>query len=302
MSKKEEDILCALRKQFLYYSGVSEDCFLTLGEAKTNECIYYLYRVEYNLKNGYKKHLCDYTKDRVPTKTGLIPMAALRSSATLTYNLFGDDVCQIKAPKSWGIESGEYELVRYEWKHRTIGRSRANLDAYLKSGNCHLFVEMKLLEPLVETHNFSSLQKYVKHRDCPDVFKRAFLSFTNEDKKPRHFDTFQMLKHLLAIYNFLKREGYTERQKVVLLNCHWKPSDKYNQEHNNYSRRTKTLESTYAAFDDSAKDFLNMNETFQNYFDKQNLNVDLVLAICDHRKLINIIDKEKDEYLKRYDI
>lgn len=301
MGKKEEDILCELRNRFLYYSGVSEDRFLTQSKAKTNERIYYLKKVEYNLKKGYKKHLCNYTKDRVPTKSGVIPMAALRSSAALTYNLFGDDFCQIKAPKSWGIESKDYKIVRYEWKYRTIGRSRANLDAYLHQGNCHLFVEMKLLEPLVETHDFPSLQKYLKHSDCPGIFKCAFLCFADEQNKPKHFDTFQMLKHLLAIYNYFKRERYTERQKVVLLNCHWKPSENYIQKHNNYSRRTKSLEDTYAAFNDSAKKFLNLNEHFQIFFDEENLNVDLVLAICDHRELKRIIG-EDDEYLKRYDI
>lgn len=54
MGKKEEDILCELRNRFLYYSGVSEDRFLTQSKAKTNERIYYLKKLNIILRKVIK--------------------------------------------------------------------------------------------------------------------------------------------------------------------------------------------------------------------------------------------------------
>ncbi|MBR5674310.1 MAG: hypothetical protein IKW97_07910 [Muribaculaceae bacterium] len=304
MSNKEKDILEALKNKLIETAGISEDDFLSENdECKTQNCIYYLRDLKDNLQKdqkNYSMHLENYSKkDTGRNRYNVIPMAALRSSAALIYNILGDDdECELnfEALSDSSIElnliSGKYQL-QYEWKYKTISRSRANIDAHLSNeeNNCHLFIEMKMLEPLTKTHPFDSYSSYKNSSDCPDVFKDAFDYFVG--KKLEYFDACQMIKHLLAIYNYFKDNPPKETQNVVLLNCHWEPL--------NHCVNGISLKDTYTAFDNFAKEFESMRDCFQEKLFAK-LNVNLVLAHCTHSDLKKMVGKENDEYLKRYEI
>lgn len=319
MTLKEKDILDALKIALKQASNksdskVTDNDFLqqgyrTDGGESSENCIYYLDDYRKNIRS-FSKHCPEY-KDAQggelnKNRWGLVPMAALRSSAALTYNIFGDDSCCHINENRWHLCLGLYRL-KYEWQSETINGHMANLDAHLYQDNCHLFVEMKMLEPLTRLHPFKSYQQY-QESDCPKEFKKAFDKFMEEP--PLHFDAFQMLKHLLAIYNHFKKTKYNGRQKVVLLNCHWEPSNTYINDHI-YSKRTISLEETYKEFQNTAQNtvqstayrfiaMLDGDINFKSLFD--DINVDLELATCDHHELIKIVGKENDNYLKRYDI
>ena len=313
MTLKEKDILDALKIALKLASNTSESRvtdndflqqgYRTDGGESSENCIYYLDDFRKNIQS-FSKHCLEY-KDAPggelnKNRWGLVPMAALRSSAALTYNIFGDDSCCLINENKWHLCPGLYTL-KYEWQSETINGHMANLDAHLHQGNCHLFVEMKMLEPLTRLHPFKTYQQY-KDSDCPCEFKKAFDEFMKEKEPPLHFDAFQMLKHLLAIYNHFKNNKYEGRQKVVLLNCHWEPSKFYVDNHI-YSNRTISLKETYEKFQDTADRFIAMQNgdiNFRSLFD--GIGVDLELATCDHRKLIQIVGKENDKYLKRYEI
>ena len=309
MTVKEKDILEALKealKQATIASDnkVTDNDFLqqgyrTDGGESSENCIYYLEDYQKNI-NYSSNHIGEYDDaqggERRTNRWGLVPMAALRSSAALTYNIFGDKpYCRIYGNK-WHLCPGDY-LLEYEWQSETIKGHMANLDAYLHNGDCHLFVEMKMLEPLTRFHPFKSYQQY-KDSDCPNEFINAFDSYM--DTPPLHFDAFQMIKHLLAIYNHFKKTKHNDRQQVVLLNCHWEPSEDYKNKHSFYSNRTISLEVTYNDFKETAKRFNNMQKDFMPLFDK--VGVDLLLEACDHRYLKELVGKADDDYLARYEI
>ena len=304
MNEKEKDILEALRIQLVSTKRVTEDDFLDVKEnRKTEKCIYYLKRYEDNVISC-KQHLKEFKngkggETKFNKRWQVIPMASLRSSAALTWNIFGDDLCCSINTNKWHLCPGEY-LLEYEWQSETINGHMANLDAYLRNGDCHLFVEMKMLEPLTRLHPFKSYQQY-KDSNCPKEFIKAFDTFM--DTPPLHFDAFQMIKHLLAIYNYFKKTKHNGRQKVVLLNCHWEPTENYISDHI-YSNRTISLKKTYEDYQETAKRFIALQEVdnvnFKSVFD--GINVDLELAYCKHDELIDIVGKKSDRYLKRYEI
>ena len=301
MSEKEKDILDALKNQLIRTTCVNEEDFFEINEdSKTQNCIYYLRNYQDNLlactnhKEEYKK---GGGRELFKNNWDVIPMASLRSSAALTWNIFGDEAtCHID--NAWNLSAGEYKL-KYEWNEsETILGHYANLDARLHCDNFYLFVETKMMEPLTRTHPFKSIDKYLVEGVCPKEFRNAIIDF--QTKEPEFFDAFQMIKHLLAIYNYFRKMESTSRKKVVLLNCHWEPSEDYKNGHNSYSNRTISLKDTYKRFKDTADRFNRMKKGFIPLFDI--IGVDLELATCDHRELIKIVGKEDDKYLKRYDI
>ena len=306
MNEKEKDILEALRKKLLSTKHVIEEDFLDVNDNnKTQKCIYYLRRYEDNVF-ACKNHSEDFDNGRggetkFNKRWQVIPMASLRSSAALTWNIFGDEkTCLLK--QKWNLSAGEY-VLNYEWnKSETIPGHYANLDAYLHNDdNCHLFVEMKMLEPLTRSHPFNSIDRYLEKDICPEAFQKAIIDF--QKKEPLFFDAFQMIKHLLAIYNYCKKMEYKKRQKVVLLNCHWEPSEDYKNKHSFYSNRTISLEETYKEFKKTADRFVAMLDGDINFKALFNdIKVDLELAYCKHDELIDIVGKKNDRYLERYEI
>lgn len=154
-------------------------------------------------------------------------MASVVSSSAMTFNLLGNEPVEITSGTL--IPHGKYE-VQYEKQMYTIRRrcNPANLDAFLsdKLGKTAVFCEMKFLEwlgspgalkdaYLGESYFFKPDNSAVGFPiDAYSAFRDVIMALTDRvvpDKKTghnlhhsifAHYDAWQMLKHLLAIYNY----------------------------------------------------------------------------------------------------
>ena len=155
-------------------------------------------------------------------------MASIVSSSAMTFNLLGNNPINVISDKL--VPGGIYE-VQYEKQMYTVkkGSNPANLDAFLsnKHKKVAVFCEMKFLEwlgspgalkdsYLDENYFFKPDNSAVGHPiDAYSVFYDVIMNLTARivpDKKNpghnlhqsifTHYDAWQMLKHLLAIYNY----------------------------------------------------------------------------------------------------
>ena len=155
-------------------------------------------------------------------------MASIVSSSAMTFNLLGNNPINVISDKI--VPGGIYE-VQYEKQMYTVkkGSNPANLDAFLsnKHKKVAVFCEMKFLEwlgspgalkdsYLDENYFFKPDNSAVGHPiDAYSVFYDVIMNLTArivpDKKKPghnlhqsifTHYDAWQMLKHLLAIYNY----------------------------------------------------------------------------------------------------
>lgn len=278
-----------------------EDFWKKNGNITTNKAEYYLidYLKNINCDSMNKRHERSYRDaqggELRPNRWGVTPMASLRSSAALAYNIFGNkETCEL-VENPWDLIRGEYSLT-YEWKEaETIRGHRANIDVHLsnnESGN-HLFVEMKMFEPLVKNHPFKSYEQYKTNGNIPKPILKAFEDF---DKNPsEYFDAFQMIKHLLALYNYFKSKN--NAQKVALVNCHWKP--KRYVDYENQNRNAISLKEKYERYNECAKRFVENSAVVELF---KQINVELMLDTCTHFELLKVLGKESDDYFKRYEI
>ncbi len=155
-------------------------------------------------------------------------MASIVSSSAMTFNLLGNEPIEITSGTL--IPHGKYE-VQYEKQMYTVkrGSNPANLDAFLSntSGKTAVFCEMKFLEWLSSPGTLKDAYLDESYFFKPDnaavgfpidaysAFHDVIMKLTDrivpDKKKPghnlhhsvfAHYDAWQMLKHLLAIYNY----------------------------------------------------------------------------------------------------
>ena len=164
-------------------------------------------------------------------------MGSIASSSAMSFNLLGNGPVVI--PEDYALPAGAYEL-QYEKKMFTIcaGTYPANLDAFLsdESSKTAIFCEMKQLEwldppkKLKDTYRnrryyFVSDETAVNFPiDAFDVFQ----SVIDEVKQAAftHYDAWQMLWHLLAIYNYT---SYTTQKAVDAFSEYHSMAGKYNR-------------------------------------------------------------------------
>ena len=174
---------------------------------------------------GSKKAIC-------PPK-----MASVVSSSALTFNLLGNDPAVI--PGDHLLPSGVYD-VQYEKKLYTIcaGKYPANLDAFLsnEADKTAIFCEMKMLEwldppkKLKDTYRkrpyyFVSDETAVNFPiDAFEVFRSVIDEVIAADFV--RYDAWQMLWHLLAIYNYT---SYTTQKAVDAYSEYPSMAGKYNR-------------------------------------------------------------------------
>lgn len=155
-------------------------------------------------------------------------MASIVSSSAMTFNLLGNDPITVFSDSV--IPIGKYN-VQYEKQMYTVkkGSNPANLDAFLsnESAKTAVFCEMKFLEWLSSPGKLKDAyldEDYYFKPDntsvgCPinayevfhDVITKLIGGTVPDKKKPGHnllcsifdhYDAWQMLKHLLSIYNY----------------------------------------------------------------------------------------------------
>lgn len=184
-----------------YYKNYEDNLFCKLGK---------------KAKEAYKKGSGGETKPTKRTIKGNVieipaKMASIVSSSALTFNLLGNDPAVVMSDKH--IPQGEYD-VAFEKKMFTLkrGGSPANLDAFLSDskGKNAVFCEMKFLEWLTkpgdlndayldESRFFEPDNSAVDNPvDAYKVFKNVIEKLNEKKWK---YDVWQMLKHIIAIYN-----------------------------------------------------------------------------------------------------
>ena len=150
----------------------------------------------------------------------------IRSSAAMIFNLLGNDDVIIKSNTI--IPSGIYKK-EFEKKLKTVKRSgrKANLDAWLYNDNCEIFIESKCLEwlqsynkPLKEAYTKDTTRYYFP--ETAELFREI-----GNDILLSQYDSCQMFRHTLAIYNYLKEpKKQVANKKIYLVNVVWEPDEK----------------------------------------------------------------------------
>ena len=230
-------------------------------------------------------------------------LASVGSSAALPINLLGiNKTCQLKdTPASWNVNHGKYALT-YEYKSKTIRRARANIDVYLHNGNDHVFIEMKMLEPLKRTSTKLSEAYFRKESYANEQAYKVFRHLFDEAIKANRFDRIQMTKHLLGIYNKFAKERPNELQHVILLNCYWKPSDDFCEQRLPYQRLDLTEH--YSLYQTEANDFTS-DVSKANVLDLfRSVNVVMQTDSLKAKDMLDYLDlsDRRKGYLTRYNV
>lgn len=307
----EKTILSELRYRLLSLGIITTNDFLSQNSKDSH--YYYLDKYNKNLITKMdQQHINEYSSgdgNELIDNSRPAKMKALRSSSALTFNLIGNKNVKVKTAK-YGINVGQYN-VQFEKKFKTlVGSSKpATLDACLISDDKKSCVlcEMKMfewlsLQPPIISSSYLIKNKYYDVNSFL-VFETIFNKIKQSPNKIR-YDSPQMLKHLLGIYNTLhdaKNDPESEFhtiKKVTLLNCVWELENisllkNYCTE---YLTMVQQEHNEYIIFRTSAQPII---ELFKNQ-----LNINLELHFVNHKEFINILDKSQTEldYLSRYSI
>lgn len=295
---------------------------------KWNEAYpYYFEELENNLiyemlsivRESYEKGSGNEFKNRAYKGKELPPkMHALKSSSAMTFNIFGNgDEKKSKyiyiniINNKHNLPQGKYKLT-YEEKLRALG-SPANLDVCLssESENAILFFEMKMTEWLVggpsplrvaynpKNHGDSYpeeiavlFDKYIEKEKDSDDYK-IYHSEKNGDNfkcTKQYFDVFQIIKHMLGIYNH-KDEPL---KKIILVIGYWTLPDgllKDVAQKNNYEYIKTEFEKEVDEFI-SCVEYKNAVELFKpESFEVKRMTVS---------QIVDCIGKSSIKGLKRY--
>ncbi len=265
---------------------------------------YYLYSLSDNLCEPMSaKSYTEYYNGNGTELNG--KMKALRSSSAMTYNIFCNDE-KIICRGGYGISSGTYSLS-FEKKLPTLKTNRppmANLDAFLiKDDNSEIIAcEMKMFEWLSknnsELKDAYSTKEYYKNEKIYVAFSDLIDCLKKEKScKPKmnRYDCFQMLKHLLAVYNYCIETK--DIKKFTLVNCVWEL---------NNSIIDADVEK-YKKYTAAHKEEINEANEFINLISRPLMNelktdVDFEVKYIPLHEFIKLFDipQERLKYLRRY--
>lgn len=307
----ETIILKELRKRLLTLEIINSNDFLSQNPEDSH--YYYLDKYEKNLITKMDmQHFEEYSSgdgNELIDNSRPAKMKALRSSSALIFNLIGNKSVKVKTAK-FGIDKGYYS-VQYEKKFKTlVGSTKpASLDACLISldkSSCVL-CEMKMFEWFaIQSPKISD--SYLNQKRYFDTasfneFHDIFAAMIKSPNKVR-YDSPQMLKHLLGIYNTLldaknnpDSDFYSVR-KITLLNCVWELENISLLKNNckDYLVMVQQEHNEYNIFRTRIQPIIDL---FKNKF-----NVDFELYYVTHKEFIELLDKSQPEenYLSRYNI
>lgn len=215
-----------------YYCELLKRKFLATGKIQDNEIRgYQTKKLEKNLFTDMStKTLKEYdNSDGDEIRKGRINK--IRSSAAMIYNLLGND--NVVISKNRFLPAGEYQK-EFEKKYQSINvinkktnrPYEANLDAWLYNDDCEIFIESKCMEWLQNSYDKELAKSYVKYSSKYFHQKSAELFRTVGNEIPlSQYDSSQMFRHTLAIYNYLMDHPKTDK-RIFLVNVVWEPDEK----------------------------------------------------------------------------
>lgn len=222
-------------------------------------------------------------------------MNHIRSSSAMIYNLLGNSGVEIK--ENTLLPAGVYEK-RFEQQISTLESSSraANLDAWLCNDKAEIFIEAKCLEWIENGTDVRLKDKYFKSENY--FYKRTADVFIKTGRliSCSQYDSCQMFKHTLAIYNDLLERVVTNK-KIYLVNVVWELPE-YEKLNSNFLKRYRLQEELehleFEYFRDNMKDIISLiAEETKCVFEIKYLTVK---EFCD---LINYHKYQKN-YLNRY--
>ena len=227
----------------------------------------------------------------------------IRSSSAMIYNLLGNSDVEIMdnpiLPK--GNYKKEFEKQIYtlkKLKNPVLAKRQkpANLDAWLHNENAEIFVESKCLEWLENRKERELSSGYRKpYRYTYDDSSDMFIS-ASKQISCQQYDSCQMFKHTLAIYNHL-RENNIRGKKIILANVVWelpKNESLPKEIQKRYDMQLELEHIEFAYFKKQVKDVIDL-------FPKDTgCSFDIVyISVKDFIGMIKY-DDEKRKYLERY--
>ena len=240
-------------------------------------------------------------------------MYALYSSSAMTFNIFGNERCVFHD----GIfEYNQYEIT-YEKQLETLHpppphyqTTPAHFDAMLTSPDSSeiLFFEMKMIEwlrgKLSTLSNAYLREKRYFYPDSFPVFRSMFWDLIDHSLNKTQdyvshckvYDVFQMSRHLLAIFNFI-RKAKNKPKLVRLINCIWMLNDPTILGDKECEYR-ETLSKSQAEFDS----FKKATKPVMALFTQMNVAFDI--QYISHKDLLYNMAKNDEEkvFLDRYSI
>lgn len=255
-------------------------------------------------------------------------MRALYSSSAMTYNIFSvDDCCErkvdIRGIKDCKLPEGRYNL-EFEKKLRALTNS-ACLDVYLESDKSDnsdsiILFEMKMTEWILDYPSLISdsynpqlakmpreiaelLDEYIEKEN--GEYKKYYRKQKNGNYKvfykaiTTYFDVFQIIKHILGIYNgmFCTTE-HLKAKNVVLVIGLWTISDKaYFDDNDKFEKYLKIQKEMFAEIEKFKE---KLSKVIQLFKDKHVAFKVEAIPVADIISCINKNDNADREYLKRY--
>ena len=234
-------------------------------------------------------------------------MRALYSSSAMTYNIFtSKDRKKLKLKESEIIYNLEFE------KSLPALSTHAKLDACIESEDVIVYFEMKMREWLIGGP--SSLPKTYMDANIPSQIKGLFeKDIKKENNKPvtiendekfkcsnHYFDVFQIIKHVLGIYNAIQNEKFPKMKKIRLVIGYWTiPDDLFDDKNPKQNKQKVKYGNIKIGMEEEIDRFIeNFNDIKETLFG----NYDFEIRRMTVKEIVNCLDKSPKEikYLKRY--
>lgn len=215
-----------------YFCELLKRKFLTTGEISDTEIKGFQTKdIDKNLYHSMSdKTKSEYkNSDGDELKKGRIDM--IRSSAAMIYNLLGND--DVVLEKNKYLPEGKYKK-EFEKKYKSINYINretnepyaANLDAWLHNDSCEIFIESKCMEWLQNNSEKELGISYIRNTskyffpDSAEMFRTV-----GTEIPCSQYDSCQMFRHTLAIYNYLRDHPEKKTKKIYLVNVVWEPDE-----------------------------------------------------------------------------
>lgn len=276
------------------------------GESRTRR-LYYLRNLEDNLYEP----MSDVHRSEYGSGSGgelEWKMSSIRSSSAMTFNLLGNGKATIKG----GDLAGHYDVV-YEYQLPTLENNPhpANLDAYLRGNGTDIYCEMKMLEWLNTPHHAlrdayrlgegyflsveetESFTKMFRRLACVRVCGKGRKSEWLSDGR---YDSLQMAKHLLAIYNRVSLDVNYRPKRIILLNCVWEMTnpEKLGKYETKYLEMLEEEHDGFSSFRDIA-----MRE-IGPLFEAYGIELDIRYISATNLMKLIVLDPAQAKFLARY--
>ena len=279
-----------------YFCELLKNKFLQTGYIQEDEIVGF--KLKEMSKNFYQE-MSDKTKEEYKNGDGNEledgKMNMIRSSSAMIYNLLGNDSVTINTNKLF--PSGTYEKY-FEKKLKTVKRSgkKANLDAWLHKEDCDIFIESKCMEWIQggkSTLNKAYTENVSRYyyQSSAEIFRKA-----STEIELSQYDSSQMFRHTLAIYNYLKEFKITDK-KIVLLNVVWEPSISEVDEkiRETFKLQLELEQKQYGIFYEKMKPVINIiKQETKNDFDIR------YLSVKDFCSLIKYTNNKQAKFIQRY--